>query len=182
MTVYRLGGRKARITLTDSEVRSFFGEYSNLREVTGEVRMTLALILEESLPDYGDATGDLIVEVRTRENSGCVITVTAAGKIRKSPASAVIFDFDSSEAMIKGILRLYSRKRAGIKSRLYKKPEGYRLVLLCPEKSDFFFMNEFCTAVGGGEAQAEYTDEHLKLLAAPDAIGKIGAAFFKAPN
>ena len=108
--------------------------------------------------------------------------MTAAGKTRKCPESAVIFDFDSSEAMIKGILRLYSRKRTGIKSRLYKKPDGYRLVLFCPEKTDFFFMNEFCAASGGGEAQAEYTDEHLKLLAAPDAVGKIGAAFFKATN
>ena len=182
MTVYRLGGRKARITLSDSEVRSFFGEYASLRAVTGEVKMTLALILEESLPDYGDSAGDLIVEVRAKENSGCVITVTSAGKTRKCPKSAVIFDFDSSEAMIKGILRLYSRKRAGIKSRLYKKPDGYRLVLFCPEKTDFFFMNEFCAVSGGGEAQAEYTDEHLKLLAAPDAVGKIGAAFFKATN
>ena len=80
MTVYRLGGRKARITLSDSEVRSFFGEYASLRAVTGEVKMTLALILEESLPDYGDSAGDLIVEVRAKENSGCVITVTAAGQ------------------------------------------------------------------------------------------------------
>ena len=76
MTVLKIGQKKLKITLTDSEVLSFFGAYERLNAATSETRLTVGLLLKESLSEYEtELDGDLLVEIRARENAGCVITV-----------------------------------------------------------------------------------------------------------
>ena len=52
MTVLKIGQKKLKITLTDGEVLSFFGAYERLNAATSETRLTVGLLLKESLSEY----------------------------------------------------------------------------------------------------------------------------------
>ena len=72
MTVYKIGRKKLKITLTDSEVISFFETYERLNSVSGEARITVGLLLKKSLLEYDtELDGNLLVEIRARKNAGC---------------------------------------------------------------------------------------------------------------
>ena len=178
MTVYKIGRKKLKITLTDSEVISFFGTYERLTSVSGEARLTVGLLLKKSLSEYDTGLdGNLLVEIRARENAGCVITVSPADSARRTAKRPpVLFEFSDSHAMINGTVRLY-KKRAFIKSSLYKMPRTYRLIVTPSTECDFFFMNEFCSRQSDSEIEAEYTAEYGKLICEKNAVEKIGRAF-----
>ena len=49
MTVYKIGRKKLKITLTDREVISFFGTYKGLTSANSEARLAVGLLLKKSL-------------------------------------------------------------------------------------------------------------------------------------
>ena len=178
MTVYKIGRKKLKITLTDSEVISFFGTYGRLTAVSGEARLTVGLLLKKSLSEYDtELDGNLLVEIRARENAGCVITVSPADSSRRvSKSPPVMFEFADSGALVSGAIRLY-KSRGRIESSLYKMPRTYRLIVTPRGDSDFFFMNEFCSRQSDSEIEAEYTAEYGRLISEKNAVEKIGKAF-----
>lgn len=178
MTVLKIGLKKLKITLTDGEVLSFFGAYERLYAASGEARLALSLILRESLSEYEtELDGDLLVEIRARENAGCVITVSPADSSKRKSVSAVrTFEFADSAAMIDGAVRLY-KVRPRIESSLYNMTGRYRLLVNPRSDLDFYFMNEFCVRQSDSQTVAEYTKEHGKLIAEKNAVEKIGRAF-----
>lgn len=178
MTVYKIGRKKLKITLTDSEVISFFGTYGGLTSVSGDARLTVGLLLKQSLSEYDtELDGNLLVEIRARENAGCVITVSPADSSRRSvKINPVMFEFADTCALIGGAVRLY-KSRGRIESSLYKMPRTYRLIVTPRVDSDFFFMNEFCSHKSDSEIETEYTAEYGKLICEKNAVEKIGRAF-----
>lgn len=178
MTVYKIGRKKLKIALTDSEVISFFGTYGRLTAVSGEARLTVGLLLKKSLSEYDtELDGNLLVEIRARENAGCIITVSPADSSRRvSKSPPVMFEFADSRSLIDGTVRLYKR-HGRIESSLYKMPRAYRLIVTPRGESDFFFMNEFCSRQSDSEIEAEYTAEYGKLICEKKAVEKIGRAF-----
>ena len=178
MTVYKIGRKKLKITLTDSEVISFFETYERLNSVSGEARITVGFLLKKSLLEYDtELDGNLLVEIRARKNAGCIITVSPADSLRRSPKkSPFMFEFADSNAMICGAVRLY-KSRGRIESNLYKMPKTYRLIVTTRTECDFFFMKEFCTRQSDSEIEAEYTAEYGKLISEKNAVEKIGRAF-----
>lgn len=178
MTVYKVGRKKLKITLTDSEVISFFGTYRRLTSVSGEARLTVGLILKQSLSEYNtELDGDLLVEIRAKENAGCVITVSPADSSRRSAKSSpIMFEFSDTSALVGGAVCLY-KSRSLIKSSLYKMPKTYRLIVTARGNSDFFFMNEFCTRQSDCKIESEYTTEYGELISEKNAVEKIVKAF-----
>lgn len=178
MTVYKIGRKKLEITLTDSEVISFFGTYRGLTSVSGEARLTVGMLLKQSLSEYGtELDGNLLVVIRAKENAGCVITVSPADSSRRSiKSSQIMFEFADTAALIGGAVRLYKSRRI-IKSSLYKMPKSYRLIVTARGDGDFFFMNEFCARQSDSKIEAAYTAEYGSLIAEKNAVEKIGRAF-----
>ena len=178
MTVYKIGRKKLKITLSDSEVISFFGTYKCLTSVSGDARLTVGLLLNQSLSEYDtELDGNLLVEIIARENAGCVITVSPADSSRRSvKINPVMFEFADTSSLIGGAVRLY-KIRARTKSSLYKMPRAYRLIVTDRFDSDFFFMNEFCSRQSDSEIEAEYTAEYGRLICENNAVEKIGRAF-----
>lgn len=178
MTVYKIGQKKLEITLSDSEVISFFGTYGRLTSVNKETRMTVGLILRESLLEYGtELDGNLLVVIKAKENFGCIITVSPADYSRRIKKSTqIIFEFSDTDALINGTVRLY-KCYAQINSSIYKMPKAYRLVITSRSDCDFFFMNEFCTRQSDSKLEAAYTAEYGKLICEKNAVEKIGKAF-----
>lgn len=178
MTVLKIGQKKLKITLTDSEVLSFFGAYERLYAATNETRLTVSLLLRESLSEYEtELDGDLLVEIRARENAGCVITVSSADSSkRKNVSTLKILEFADSSSLISGAVRLYKIKPR-IESSLYKMTGNYRLLINPRSDCDFFFMNEFCLRQSDSLIEAEYTKEHGRLITENNAVEKIGRAF-----
>ncbi|MGN0494536.1 MAG: adaptor protein MecA [Acutalibacteraceae bacterium] len=179
MTVLKIGQKKLKITLTDSEVLSFFGAYERLNAATSETRLTVGLLLRESLSEYEtELDGDLLVEIRARENAGCVITVSSADSSKRKSVSTVrTLEFADSSSLISGAVRLY-RVRPRIRSSLYKMTGTYRLLISQRTDCDLFFMNEFCLRQSDSPIEAEYTKEHGRLITENNAVEKIGRAFF----
>lgn len=178
MTVYKIGRKKLKITLTDSEVISFFGTYKSLTCVNGEARLTVGLLLRQSLSEYeNELDGNLLVEIKARENAGCIITVSPAGSPgRNAEGTSVMFEFSDTEALIGGAIRLF-KSRIYIKSSLYKMPRTYRLIVTSRGNSDLFFMNEFCSYKSDSKAEIAYTAEYGRLICEKNAVEKIGKAF-----
>ena len=185
MTVLKIGQKKLKITLTDGEVLSFFGAYERLNAATSETRLTVGLLLKESLSEYEtELDGDLLVEIGVRphpvfarENAGCVITVSSADSSKRKSVSAVrTLEFADSSALISGAVRLYGI-RPRILSSLYKMTGTYRLLINPRSDCDFFFMNEFCLSQSDSSVVAEYTKEHGILITEKNAVEKIGRAF-----
>lgn len=181
MTVLKIGQKKLKITLTDSEVLSFFGAYERLNAATSEARLTVCLLLKESLAEYEtELDGDLLVEIKARENAGCVITVSPADSDRRKSVSVIrTLEFADSSALISGAVRLY-KSRPRIISSLYKMSGSYRLLIRQRTDGDFFFMNEFCLRQSDSPIEAEYTKEHGRLITENNAVEKIGRAFTNA--
>ena len=156
MTVYKIGRKRLKIALTDSEVISFFGTYRGLTSVNRNARLTVGLLLKQSLSEYDtELDGKLLVEIKAKEKSGCIITVSSADSSRRSSKSSTVM-FESS---------------------LYKMSEKYRLIVTTRDNRDFFFMNEFCIRQSDSKTEAEYTAEYGKLICGKKAVGKIGKAF-----
>ena len=178
MTVYKIGRKKLKITLTDSEVISFFGTNGGLTSANSDARLTVRLLLRKSLLEYDtELDGRLLVEIRARENAGCVITVSPADSSRRQPKSSpVMFEFADTAALIGGAVRLYKSRFFG-ESSLYKMPETYRLIVKARGESDFFFMNEFCLRQSDSGTEAAYTAEHGRLICGKNAVEKLGKAF-----
>ncbi|HAL19362.1 MAG TPA: hypothetical protein DCP17_01265, partial [Ruminococcaceae bacterium] len=113
MTVYKADRNKIKIALSDSEVIAFFGSYKRITDMSGSTRLTVALILKESLSDYAEElSDDLLVEIRAREKSGCVITVSQTENRRqKTEKTYYCLDFADFHDLADGAARLYlSRK------------------------------------------------------------------------
>ena len=178
MTVYKIGRKRLKITLTESEVISFFGTYRGLTSVNRNARLTVGLLLKQSLSEYDtELDGKLLVEIKAKEKSGCIITVSSADSSRRSSkSSTVMFEFAGTDALIGGAVRLY-KNRPHIESSLYKMSEKYRLIVTTRDNRDFFFMNEFCIRQSDSKTEAEYTAEYGKLICGKKAVGKIGKAF-----
>ena len=178
MTVYKIGRKKLKITLTDSEVISYFGTYGGLTSANSDARLTVRLLLKKSLLEYDtELDGRLLVEIRARENAGCVITVSPADSSRRQPKSSpVMFEFADTAALIGGAVRLYKSRFFGESSH-YKMPETYRLIVKARGESDFFFMNEFCLRQSDSGTEAAYTAEHGRLICGKNAVEKLGKAF-----
>ena len=178
MTVYKIGQKKLEITLTDSEVISFFGTYGSLTSVSGEARLNVGLLLKQSLLEYDtELSGNLLVVIKAREKAGCIITVSPAGSPRRNAeGSPIMFEFSDTDALIGGAIRLF-RSRIYIKSSLYKMPRTYRLIITPRGNSDLFFMNEFCSHKSDSKSEIAYTAEYGELLCDKNAVEKIGKAF-----
>ena len=180
MTVYKVGRNRIKIALTDREVLSFFGAYEKITSMSGNTRLTVGLLLKESLAEYeNELDGELLVEIRAKENFGCIITVSSADSSRRQNMKAQkMFEFSNSESMIIGITRLFKR-RSHIVSSLYKMQRTYRLIISVKADSDFMFMNEFCLRQSDSPAEIAYTEEYGTLIVKNDAVAKIGKAFSK---
>lgn len=180
MTVYKVGRNRIKIALTDREVLSFFGAYEKITSMSGNTRLTVGLLLKESLAEYeNELDGELLVEIRAKENFGCVITVSPADSSRRqSVKEQKMFEFSNSESMIIGITRLF-KSRSHIVSSLYKMQRTYRLIISVKADSDFIFMNEFCLRQSDSPAEIAYTEEYGTLIVKNDAVAKIGKAFSK---
>ena len=178
MTVYKIGRKKLKITLTDSEVISFFGTYRGLASVNNEARLAVGLLLKKSLLEYDtELDGRLLVEIRARENAGCVITVSSAESSRRNlKGSTVMFEFADTAALIGGAVRLY-KSRFFEGSSLYKMPHTYRLIVTARGERDFYFMNEFCLRQSDSVIEAAYTKEHGGLICEKNAVERLGRAF-----
>lgn len=180
MTVYKVGRNRIKIALTDREVLSFFGAYEKITSMTGSTRLTVGLLLKESLAEYeNELDGELLVEIRAKENFGCIITVSSADSSRRQNMKAQkMFEFSNSESMIIGITSLF-KSRSHIVSSLYKMQCTYRLIISVKADSDFIFMNEFCLRQSDSPAEVAYTEEYGTLIVKNDAVAKIGKAFSK---
>ena len=180
MTVYKVGRNRIKIALTDREVLSFFGAYEKITSMSGNTRLTVGLLLKESLAEYeNELDGELLVEIRAKENFGCIITVSSADSSRRqSVKEQKMFEFSNSESMIIGITRLF-KSRSHIVSSLYKMQRTYRLIISVKADSDFIFMNEFCFRQSDSPAEIAYTEEYGTLIVKNDAVAKIGKAFSK---
>jgi hypothetical protein len=178
MTVYKIGRKKLKITLTDSEVISFFGTYRGLDSVNNEARLAVGLLLKKSLSEYDtELDGRLLVEIRARENAGCVITVSSAESSRRNlKGSTIMFEFADTAALIGGAVRLY-KSRFFEGSSLYKMPHTYRLIVTARGERDFYFMNEFCLRKSDSDIEAAYTKEHGRLICEKNAVERLGRAF-----
>ena len=178
MTVYKIGRKKLKITLTDSEVISFFGTYRGLASVNNEARLAVGLLLKKSLSEYDtELDGRLLVEIRARENAGCVITISSAESSRRNlKGSTVMFEFADTAALIGGAVRLY-KSRFFEGSSLYKMPHTYRLIVTARGERDFYFMNEFCLRKSDSDIEAAYTKEHGRLICEKNAVERLGRAF-----
>ncbi len=178
MTVYKIGRKKLKITLTDSEVISFFGTYRGLDSVNNEARLAVGLLLKKSLSEYDtELDGRLLVEIRARENAGCVITVSSAESSRRNlKGSTIMFEFADTAALIGGAVRLY-KSRFFEGSSLYKMPHTYRLIVTARGERDFYFMNEFCLRKSDSDIEAAYTKEHGRLICEKNAVQRLGRAF-----
>ena len=178
MTVYKIGQKKLKITLTDREVISFFGTYKGLTSANSEARLAVGLLLKKSLLEYDtELEGRLLVEIRARENAGCVITVSPADSSRRSSkSSTVMFEFADTNALTAGAVRLYKSRFFGGSS-LYKMPHTYRLIVTARGEKDFYFMNEFCLRQSDSFIEAAYTKEHGRLICEKNAVERLGRAF-----
>ena len=178
MTVYRLGGDKIRIALSDSEVISFFGTYEKFAAMSGGTRLAVSLLLKEGLKKYGDILGDdLLVEIKARKSAGCVITVSPAVGRERRP-NRFILRFANSETMITGIKKLYSCRISRGESSLYKMKNEYRLIM-SSDGRDLYFMNEFCTVKNATAPEIAYTEEYGRLICKDTAVATVGRAFSK---
>ena len=181
MTVYKVGRNKIKIALTDREVLSFFGAYEKITSMTGSTRLTVGLLLKESLAKYeNELDGELLVEIRAKENFGCIITVSSADSSRRESVKVQkMFEFSNSESMIIGVTRLYKSRRFNGESNLYKMQRSYRLIISARADSDFIFMNEFCLRQSDSPIEVAYTEEYGTPIVKKDAVAKIGKAFSK---
>ncbi len=178
MTVYKMGENRIRITLTDKEVLSFFGEYESLTSVSIDTKLTVGLILRESLKDYESYfDGDLIVEIKARKYAGCIITVSSAEKRRKEDRLETTFEFLNTEALIEGVRILYKHKFKIKESVLYKINSVYFLIVTLNRHNDLLFMNEFCNKQTGSPIFIEHIKEYGKLICKENVIEKMGGAF-----
>lgn len=183
MTVYKIGCDKIKITLTHSEVLSYFGDYEKIACPTADTKLAMKLLLKESMAETGfEADGRLLVEVKARERTGCIIEITAAGMrtagSRNIKYRGLMLEFSDSESMLSGVTCLYRHFRR-LKSSLYKMPKTYRLIVNSRTDRDFFFMNEFCLHQSDSPFETAYTEEHGRLLIKDTAVEKIGSAFSK---
>ncbi len=181
MTVYKIGCDKIKITLTHSEVLSYFGNYESIAVPTAETKLAMNMLLKESLTETGfDGDGRLLVEVKARESAGCIIMITSAdknGRQRIKPIRRTL-EFSDSESMILGVVCLYRRFRR-LDSSLYKMAKSYRLIINVNSDCDFFFMNEFCIRQSDSAGDAAYTEEHGRLLVRNSAVERLGSVFSK---
>ena len=181
MTVFKIGCDKIKITLTHSEVLSYFGGYESIAVPTAETKLAMNMLLKESLTETGfDSDGRLLVEVKARESAGCIIMITAAGRISRERIKPVrrTLEFSDSESMISGVVCLYRRFRR-LGSSLYKMAKSYRLIINASSGCDFLFMNEFCIRQSDSDGDAAYTEEHGRLLVGDNAVERLGCIFSK---
>lgn len=182
MTVYKIGCDKIKITLTHSEVLSYFGNYENIAYPTGDTKLAMNMLLKEGIAETGfESDGKLLVEVKARERAGCIIVITSAEKAHrrcKVNPQYLMLEFADSESMLSGISFLY-RRFPRLESSLYKMPETFRLIINSCSDRDFFFMNEFCIRQSDSPFEAAYTEEHGRVLIKDTAVERIGAAFSK---
>lgn len=183
MTVYKADRNKIKIALSDSEVIAFFGSYKRITDMSGSTRLTVALILKESLSDYAEElSDDLLIEIRARENSGCIITVSQTENRRqKTEKTYYCLDFADFHDLADGAARLYLSRKPKGKSSLYRISGIYRLILLCENSADLFFMNEYCVSLESSVLKSAYTEEHGELLIKDNAVSVLGRAFSKEP-
>lgn len=181
MTVYKADRNKIKIALSDSEVLAFFGSYKKITDMSGSTRLTVALILKESLSDYAEELNDeLLVEIRARESAGCIITVSSAENRRQRNEKAFYcLDFADFTALTDGVTRLYLNKKSRGNSSLYRISQIYRLIISCENSNDLFFMNEYCLSIENSVLKSAYTEEHGELLIKGNAVELIGSTFSK---
>lgn len=177
MTVSDIQGNKIKISLTDVEVLSCFGSYERLFSMTKAIKSAVQSLLEDIIAQKGYADCEkMLVEIKAKKNCGCIITVSLlSGNTQKS----YIFEFADSESLTRAVVILYKDRRTRrLESRLYKMPQGFRLIIFSREyKPVFFLLNEFCRRQNSCPIELAYTEEYGKPLISENAIEIYGSAF-----
>lgn len=183
MTVCRLGKNKMKISLTDSEMRIFFGGYSKIDYSDPKTRIALNMLLHEALPDnsFIDNKGKTMIEIKSVFEGGCEILLTRLNAAGRQQKRIYVFEFNKSEDMLLGITNLYSNRRTRhLHSSLYKMPKSFRLVITANDLSDVSErLNDYECTVYESDIAAAYTDEYGKLLIYGNAVERLGKIFFK---
>lgn len=181
MTVYKADRNKIKIVLTDSDVQMLFGSYNGLNSMDSNVRLTIALLLKENIKIRdSEYDGDWLIEIRAKENFGCIIMVSRAEKRRETAKKLAVLDFRDADSMLHGITALHQSRKFHGKSALYKIENTYRLILTAKNDKSLFFMNEFCSFRDNAVLAAAYAEEYGEPIVLNDAVRHIGN-LFKAP-
>ena len=90
-----------------------------------------------------------------------------------------ILDFNNFDDLADCTAVLYRQHGKRLESRLYKMPQGYRLLIYAGQQLDLTSCREFGNLQNGCSVLVAYTEEYGKLLIYNRAVMKIGSAFFK---
>ncbi len=179
MTVSDISGNKLKVSLTNTEVLSCFGSYERLYAMSSTVKSAVHSLLWGIIEHKGYSNYEkILVQIKAKRNTGCVITVLFSQKREKTNH---IFDFFESEDLTQAVLFLYkSRTLKRLKSSLYKMQGFFRLVITCDAQKPFLItLQEFCSRYSKLESELYYTKEYGELLIAKNAVQIYGSAFFK---
>lgn len=118
-------------------------------------------------------------------SGGCLILVTLldAGKERKTyrikkPCGFYVYAFADVEDLLCAVERLYGEAQPTTGSRLVRVDRQYRLILRAPKglsPAEQSLLGEYGQLVGRGKLAAAAAAEHGVILAAENAIARIGA-------
>ncbi len=183
MTVFETGENQLRIKLSNTEVIACFGSYEKLRQMSRTIKTALNALLQDIINDYPALRGKSKIKasMTLTKNSGCEITLSAAGPKRHIGLQEYLFEFPNSESLTEAILMLYrQRLTRHLKSSLYKMPACWRLLIESKvERLVHLRLKEFCRYDSGALYEIEHTREHGKPLIINNAIEKYGASFSK---
>lgn len=178
MTVYKISKNKIKITLSDSEVIAYFGNYDKINLKYKDTKFTVNMLLRNSLKrNYFNSKGRLIIYIKAIANMGCTITVLSTENMpmRKTKPEDHVFEFVSFNNMLRGVSALY-KVFPNIQASLYKTENAYRLVASVRKDTDLCFLKEFSNSIDGDYALSN-TEEYGKLLIKDNAVRKIGSIF-----
>lgn len=181
MTVHEIGKSILKITITDTEVISYFGAYEKLYTMSSNVQYTINLLLRDIIAEHREffQNTDIKGGIKAVKKCGCEITLYRR-PLRDIAEKEYVFLFNSSESLTKAILVLYSSKQtANIKSSLYKMPDSYCLIIKSRYAERIFIMNEFACKKADSLFFNDYVKEYGKPLIINNAVSRYGSAFSK---
>ncbi|MBQ7726300.1 MAG: adaptor protein MecA [Clostridia bacterium] len=88
-----------------------------------------------------------------------------------------VLDFADFDALAGCAAMLYRRYKGAIRGRLYRIPEGYRLLVTVNPRTDLTACREFGRLQSASCLSESYAEEYGELLISERAVQKIGRAF-----
>ena len=151
--------QKLKITLTNTEVLTIFGDYEELLSLNKNTKYAVYALIREILDEELYDSNKTTIKIKAKKPLGCEIT------LNREENDYLLF-FDSCQKLEKAIKTL----NKNLKSDLYKTEIGYCLLIKSYNEKSLLNAENYCSNSSSSYLTAAYIREYAKPLIKDNAI------------